>query len=125
MIDYKQQPDFKGDEPYDIIVDCAAKAPWSRFAEVLTPDGVLSQPTLSFGWMPRMVLVALFSRQRIKATMMKPNAADLGVLVKMMADGKLRSVVGARFPFTALEQAWDLNRRGGTQGKIVLTYPHV
>lgn len=123
VIDYKQQADFKTDAPYDLILDCAAKAPWARFEEVLTADGVLSQPTVSPAWIPRMVLTNLFTRRTIKATMLKPNAADLQLLVQYMANGTLRSVVGARFPFTELAEAWKLNQRGGTPGKIVLTYP--
>ena len=123
VIDYREQADFKGHAPYDIILDCAGKAPWAQFAEVLAPDGVLSQPTLSPAWIPRIVCMWLFSRRSIKATMLKPNAEDLGLLLNRMATGELRSLVGSTFPFTELAQAWALNKRGGTQGKIVLTYP--
>jgi NADPH:quinone reductase-like Zn-dependent oxidoreductase len=125
VIDYTQQSDFRGSAPYDLILDCAAKAPWARFEEVLAPDGVLSQPTLSPAWLPRMLVTRLFSRRRIKATMLQANSDDLGLLLQMLADGRLRSVVGARFPFTALEAAWAINQQGGTSGKIVLTYPAV
>ncbi len=123
VIDYREQDHFRSDAPYDIILDCAAKAPWASFEEVLTETGVLSQITLDPGWIPRIAWTALASKKRIKATMLKPNATDLKLLLDRMQDGSLKSLVGASFDYTELAAAWQLNEKGGTLGKIGITYP--
>lgn len=123
VIDYREQDHFRTDAPYDIILDCAAKAPWATFEEVLTETGVLSQITLDPGWIPRIAWTALSSKKSIKATMLKPNAKDLSLLLGWMQAGSLKSLVGASFDYTALADAWRLNEKGGTLGKIGITYP--
>jgi NADPH:quinone reductase-like Zn-dependent oxidoreductase len=55
--------------------------------------------------------------------MLKPNAKDLSILLGWMKQGNLQSLVGASFPFTELADAWRLNEKGGTLGKIGITYP--
>ena len=121
LIDYRQQDHFRTDAPYDLIVDCAAKAPWARFREVLVPGGRMAQPTPSPGWFPALLFAPLMSR-KARFTRLVPNAKDLAWLMERVADGRLRSVVGVRLPWTRLEEAWALNRSGGVGGKIVLTF---
>ena len=123
VIDYREQDHFRSEAPYAIILDCAAKAPWARFEEVLTENGVLSQITLDAAWLPRIAWNNLTSDKQIRPTMLKPNATDLGLLLGWLQDGSLKSLVGASFPFTELADAWRLNEKGGTLGKIGITYP--
>ena len=59
--------------------------------------------------------------RQVRATVLKTNAADLALLLGMMAEGRLRSVVGQTLPWTELAEAWRMNQKGGVQGKIVLT----
>ena len=121
VIDYRKQSDFRGSAPFEIVIDCAAKAPWSRFEQVMSEGAHLSQPTPGAGWMLPLVLSPLRSK-KAHFTRLAPNAADLQILIDHLAAGRMRSVVGARFDWTELDQAWELNRRGGTQGKIVLLF---
>lgn len=123
IIDYQQQDHLRSDAPYDIILDCASKPNWAPFEEVLTERGVLSQITFSAGWLARIAWTKLSSKKRIKPTMLKPNAKDLSLLLGWMKQGNLQSLVGASFPFTDLADAWRLNEKGGTLGKIGITYP--
>lgn len=121
VIDYRKQSDFRRGEPYDLVVDCAAKASWSSFREVMNEGGHLSQPTPSGGWLLPLVMAPLSSK-KAHFTRLVPSAADLQILVDHLASGQMRSVIGARFEWTELEQAWALNQKGGTQGKIVLVF---
>ena len=120
VIDYRRRSDFDTGEPYDIIVDCAGKAEWKAFDACLAPDGKVSTPAPHMGWIPRLLAMKLFGKRRLTATMLKPNAADLQILVDLMAQGKLRSVIGAKFGLESLSQAWQANIKGGVQGKIVI-----
>jgi NADPH:quinone reductase-like Zn-dependent oxidoreductase len=55
--------------------------------------------------------------------MSRPSAAaDLKLLLDHMIAGRLRSHVGAEFDWQDLGEAWALNKKGGTAGKIVLTW---
>lgn len=122
VIDYTKQSGFAGGAPYDLIVDCAAKAPWAQFAEVLAADGVLSQPTISPQWLPRMLVTNVFTKRRIKATMLRHEPGDLALLLRLMDEGKLKSLVGASFHYTDLAAAWSKSQAGGVLGKIAITY---
>ena len=116
VIDYRERDDF-GDEPFDIIIDCAARAPWSLFRGVLAADGQLSQPTPSGSW-----IWPILTSKRVHFTRLVPTASDLQILVDRLASGSMRSIVGASFAWTDLADAWALNQKGGTEGKIVLTW---
>ena len=120
IIDYRAQSDFRSGAPYDIVIDCAGKAPWSLFKDVMAPGAHMSQPTPTPVWFLHFA-TGMFSSKKPHFTMLTPNAADLQILVDHLAAGRLRSVVGARFAWTDLAEAWALNQRGGTEGKIVLT----
>ncbi len=121
IIDYREQDDFRSGDPYDIVIDCAARAPWSRFREVMAPRSHMSQPTPTPAWLLHFA-VGKFSGKKPHFTRLVPTAADLGVLIDHLAEGRMRSIVGARLPWTELAAAWELNQRGGTEGKIVLTF---
>lgn len=122
IIDYRKQDHFRSDAPYDILIDAAGKAPWARFREVMAPGAHLSQPTPTPIWLLH-IAAGLVSSRKPHFTMLHPNAADLQILVDHLQAGRLRSVVGATFPWTELSEAWALSQRGGTEGKIVLTFP--
>lgn len=121
IIDYHEQDDLRAGAPFDIVIDCAARAPWSRFREVMAPRSHMSQPTPTPVWLLHFALGA-FSGKKPHFTRLVSNAKDLELLVQHMEAGRLRSVVGARFAWTELAAAWALNQAGGTEGKIVLTF---
>ena len=122
VIDYTKVTGFASEAPYDIIVDCAAVAPWAQFSEVLASGGVLSQPTASPKWIPRLLVTNLFTRRRIKATLLKQKAGDLDLLLRLIGEGKLKSLVGASFNYTDLASAWSKNQGGGVLGKVAVSY---
>ena len=122
VIDYTKVTGFASGAPYDIIVDCAAIAPWAQFAEVLTAGGVLSQPTVSAKWIPRLLVTNLFTKRRIRATLLKQKPGDLDLLLGLISEGKLKSLVGASFHYTDLASAWSRNQAGGVLGKVAVSY---
>ena len=119
VIDYRKQSGFETDGLYDIILDCADSHGWDAFVSVMAPRSVLALSTPGPAWLPRVALQSLSSK-RVKMVMLKPNAKDLALLLGRMANGELRSVVGARYPMEQLSSAWTLAQKGGFQGKIVM-----
>jgi NADPH:quinone reductase-like Zn-dependent oxidoreductase len=122
IIDYREQDHFRSDAPYDIIIDCAGRAPWKRFAEVMSSPGHLAQPTPTGAWF-FVFARNVISKKKAHLTLLKPNASDLQILIDHLAARRLRSVVGERMAWPQLAEAWALNKRGGTAGKIVLQWP--
>lgn len=121
VLDYRQQDHLRSDAPYAIALDAAGQASWARFKEVLEPKGALAQPNISPAWMARGWMNRTFGGPEVHVIRLKSNAADLSLLLGMMAEGRLRSVVGATLPWTELAEAWRMNQKGGVRGKIVLT----
>jgi len=52
--------------------------------------------------------------------MLTSNAADLGVLDRLVEAGKLRVVIDSRYPLTDLRAAWERSLSGKAAGKIVI-----
>jgi NADPH:quinone reductase-like Zn-dependent oxidoreductase len=58
--------------------------------------------------------------KKVRAVMLKSNAADLRVLDRLVETGKLRVVIDTRYPLTDLRSAWQRSQSGRTAGKIVI-----
>ena len=61
-----------------------------------------------------------FTRKKVRAVMLKSNAADLRVLDGLVAAGKLRVVIDSRYPLTDLRAAWERSLSGRAAGKIIV-----
>jgi alcohol dehydrogenase len=58
--------------------------------------------------------------RKVRAVMLKSNAADLRVLDHLVESGQLRVVIDSRYPLTDLPSAWKRSMSGRTVGKIVI-----
>ncbi|MBP6786434.1 MAG: NADP-dependent oxidoreductase [Candidatus Promineofilum sp.] len=56
------------------------------------------------------------------ATATHPSAADMAELAEAADAGQLRAVVSRTFPVEEAQQALDLIQRGGTRGRVILTF---
>jgi NADPH:quinone reductase-like Zn-dependent oxidoreductase len=61
-----------------------------------------------------------FTGKKVRAVMLKSNAADLRVLDGLAERGKLRVVIDSRFPLADLRKAWERSQSGRAVGKIVV-----
>jgi NADPH:quinone reductase-like Zn-dependent oxidoreductase len=52
--------------------------------------------------------------------MLKPTAADLGVLDRLWKSGQLKVVIDSTFPLARLGEAWAKSIGGRAVGKIVV-----
>lgn len=118
VIDYAAADAYAGHRPFDVVFDCVDGAP-GPWLPRMTPEGrfvsAVPGPAVMFR-----SLINVFTGQKVSPVMLKSNAADLIVLDELYRAGKLRVVVGARFPLAELDAAWALSRSGRARGKIVI-----
>jgi chloroplastic oxoene reductase len=61
-----------------------------------------------------------FARKRLVLVLLWPNKADLEFLVRLVAEGKLWTVLDSRFPLCRVSEAWGKSARGHATGKVVV-----
>lgn len=122
ICDYTQPDPYKGQAPFDIILDCVADNP-SSFLPLLTPNGTYA--TVMPG--PKVFLrsvLNLVSGRKAKPVMLKSTAADLAYLDGLYAAGKLKVVTDSTFPLEKLGEAWTRSMSGRVTGKVVVEVGH-
>jgi len=116
VIDYTRPDPYEGQQPFDIILDCVGGSPL-RWTPLLTPTGIYASPmpAVSTLFMP---LLNPLRRRKVRPVMLRSNAADLRVLCGLVEAGRLRVVIGERYPLEALPEAWERSISGRAVGKI-------
>lgn len=118
IIDYTKPDAFRGQAPFDIVLDCVggSPSPWmarlgpgGRFASTMPGPSVFARSFLNF-----------VTSRKAHAVMLKSSAADLRALDRLVEAGKLRVVVDSRFPLADLAKAWERSMSGRAAGKIVI-----
>ncbi len=118
VIDYTQPDAYRGQAPFDIVLDCVGGSP-SPWLRRLVPGGRFVSALPGPGVFARSFLNPVTSR-KARPVMLKSNAADLGVLDRLAEAGELRVVVDSRFPLAELPKAWERSMSGRAAGKIVI-----
>ena len=118
VVDYTQPDPYRGQAPFDIVLDCVAHDP-SPWLPLLGPRGRYASCVPRAGVFLRS-LVNPFMGQKVRPVMLKTRGADLRILDGLVEAGKLRVVVDSRFPLEALAKAWERSMSGRVVGKIVV-----
>jgi NADPH:quinone reductase-like Zn-dependent oxidoreductase len=121
VIDYTAKDFTRNGEAYDIIVDTAGTAPFSRVGNSLTQKGrlllVLSglRDALDAPW------VAMTSSRRVIAGPASWVPEDLRFLAALAEGGEYRPVIDRRYPFEQMAEAHRYVDTGRKRGNVVLT----
>lgn len=118
VIDYTKAEPYRGQEPFDVVLDCVAGDP-SAWLPLLGPRGRYASCLPS----PKTFLrsaVNFLSGKRVRPVMLKSRASDLQILDALAEEGKLRVVIDSRFPLEKLREAWERSMTGRAAGKIVI-----
>lgn len=121
VIDYTKDDFTKNGRTYDIIVDTAGTAPYSRSKGSLTPNGRL---LVVLGGMSAILLmpwVALTSKRRVVAGPAAERPEDVRVLAELAAAGEFKPVIGRRYPFEHIAEAHRYVDTGHKRGNVVVT----
>jgi NADPH:quinone reductase-like Zn-dependent oxidoreductase len=122
VIDYTQEDFTKTGETYDLIVDTAGTAPFSRSKVSLKDGGRL---LMVLGGLPDMLLipwVAMTSNKKVIAGPAVGRAEDLRLLAKLAQAGTFKPVIDRRYPFEQIADAHRYVDTGRKRGNVVLTF---
>jgi len=118
VLDYTKPDPYRGQAPFDIVLDCVGGSP-SPWISLLGSGGRYASPMPGAGVFLRSMLNPLTGK-KVRAVMLRANAADLGVLDRLVEAGKLRVVIDSRYPLADLRAAWERSMSGRAAGKIVI-----
>lgn len=124
VIDYTKEDFTRNGETYDVIVDIAGTAPFSRSKGSLKEDGRL---LLVLGGLPDMLQIpwiALTSSKRVIAGPAAERAEDLRFLAKLAEAGEFKPVIERRYPFEQIVEAHRYVDTGHKKGNVVITLEH-
>ena len=121
VIDYTGEDFTRNGETYDIILDTAGTAPFSRSKASLTEEGRL---LMVLGSLPTMLegpWVSLTSHRKVIASVAKWDADDLVFLAGLAEEGRFKPVIDRRYPFEEIVEAHRYVDAGHKKGNVVVT----
>ena len=124
VIDYTTDDFTQNGEAYDVIVDTAGTAPFSRSKGSLKERGRL---LLVLGGLPDMLKipwVSITSTKRVIAGPAVERAADLVFLAELAAAGHFTPVVDRCYPFEQMVEAHRYVDTGRKRGNVVVALTH-
>jgi NADPH:quinone reductase-like Zn-dependent oxidoreductase len=121
VIDYTQQDFVQRGEKYDVIMDTAGTAPWSRSKHALAPGGRLLAVLGSLPELLQVPWVALTSDKRVIAGPAAERPEDVRHLAELAAAGHLRPVIDRRYRFEQIADAHRHVDTGRKRGSVVVT----
>ena len=124
VIDYTKEDFTRNGETYDVIVDIAGTAPFSRSKGSLKEGGRL---LLVLGGLPDLLQIpwiAMTSSKKVIAGPAAERAEDLRFLAKLAEAGEFKPVIDRRYPFEQIVEAHRYVDTGHKKGNVVITLAH-
>lgn len=121
VIDYTKEDFTDNGITYDVIVDTAGTAPFSRIKDSLKEGGRL---LLVLGGLPDMLQipwVLMTSNKKIIAGPAAERVEDLHFLAKLAEAGEFKPVIDRRYPFDQIVEAHSYVDTGRKKGNVVIT----
>lgn len=124
VIDYTREDFTQNGETYDVIVDTAGTAPFSRSKDSLKEGGRLLMVLSGLPDMLQIPWVAMTSSKKIIAGPAAGRAEDLRFLAGLAAAGEFKPVIDRRYPFEQIADAHRYVDTGRKKGNVVITLAH-
>ncbi|XP_059660073.1 chloroplast envelope quinone oxidoreductase homolog [Cornus florida] len=110
-------------QKYDAVIHCALGFPWSTFDPNLSANGKVIDITPR----PRAFLTfafqkLTFSKKQLVPLFVTPKGENLDYLVKLVKEGKLKSVFDSKHPLSKAEDAWSKSIDGHATGKVIVEH---
>ncbi|GMP90282.1 hypothetical protein CsSME_00041484 [Camellia sinensis var. sinensis] len=108
------------DKKYDVVVQCARGFPWSTFEPCLSENGMVIDLTPSPSALMTVETQKLtFSKKQLVLLYCVPTVENLEYVVKLVKEGKLKTVIDSKYHLSKAEEAWAKIMNGHATGKII------
>jgi NADPH:quinone reductase-like Zn-dependent oxidoreductase len=124
VIDYTREDFTANGETYDVIVDTAGTAPYSRSRRSLEEGGRLLVVLGGLSDMLQAPWVSMTSRRTVIAGPASGRARDVQILARLAETGAFRPVIDRRYPFEQIVEAHRYVDTGRKKGNVVITLEH-
>ncbi|KAI9176291.1 hypothetical protein LWI28_000851 [Acer negundo] len=106
---------------YDAVIHCATGIPWSTFEPNLSEYGKVIDiaPPLTAMFSYYLNKVA-FPKKQLVPIQLKAKGENLDYLVKLMKQGKLKTVIDSKHFLSKVEDTWAKSIDGHATGKIIV-----
>lgn len=106
---------------YDAVIHCASGIPWSTFEPNLSENGKVLDLTPSASSMTTFALKKItFSKKQLVPVLLSAKSENLDYLVKLVKEGKLKTVIDSKYSLSKAEDAWAKSIDGHATGKIIV-----
>lgn len=127
VLDYKTPEGASLKSPsgkkYDVVIHCAPAITWSTFSSNLTSHGKVVELTPGpKAYWAYAVKKVTFSKKQLVPMFVSPKGDNLSFLVNLMKEGKIRTVIDSRHPFSKTEDAWAKSVEGHATGKVIVEF---
>ncbi|PSR94949.1 Quinone-oxidoreductase [Actinidia chinensis var. chinensis] len=125
VVDYKSPDGAALKSPsgrkYDAVIHGATGIPWSTFEPNLSENGKVIDLTPGVSSFMTFALKKLtFSKKQLFPLLLIPKGENLDYVVKLVKEGKLKTVIDSKYPLSKAEDAWAKSINGHATGKIIV-----
>lgn len=121
VLDYTRQDFTTTGAQYDVIIDTAGTAPFSRSSGSLRDTGRCLLVLGAMGDVLRSPWVSLTSRKRIIAGPVSVRSADISFLAQIASSGRFTPVIDRTYPLEQMAEAHAYVDTGRKRGNVVVT----
>lgn len=121
VIDYTKEDFTKNGETYDVIVDVAGTAPFSRCKGSLRKNGRLLMVLAGLPEMLQAPWVSIWNTKKIIAGPASVRTEDLHFLAGLAEAGKYKPVIDRCYPFEQIVEAHRYVDTGRKKGNVIIT----
>ncbi|KAL6955691.1 hypothetical protein U1Q18_042168 [Sarracenia purpurea var. burkii] len=106
---------------YDAVIHCTTGIPWSTFEPNLSANGKVIDLTPGTGTVMTYAAKKItFSKKQLVPLLLTAKGQNLDFIVKLVKEGKLKTVIDSKFPLSKAEDAWAKSIDGHATGKIIV-----
>jgi NADPH:quinone reductase-like Zn-dependent oxidoreductase len=120
VIDFTRDDFTANGERYDVILEIAGKASYTRCLRSLRGGGRLVLANPRFSQMLRAPFTSLLTGKRVSFAFSDDRAEDLEHLAGQIAQGKLKVVIDRRYPLEGVAEAHRYVESGSKVGQVVI-----
>jgi NADPH:quinone reductase-like Zn-dependent oxidoreductase len=121
VIDYATEDFTRGEETWDVVMDCIGATDYARCARVLRPGGRLLRVVCGLHGLIAALWQGRTRGHRVIAGVSPGNVEDLRAAMDLVREGALRPVIDAAIPLARVAEAHARVDTGRKRGSVVLT----